>query len=443
MSKPKTNSDQLVIDPEFASLLIPLTTDEHQWLEESLKREGCRDPLVAWRNNGKRILMDGHNRHEFCTELDISFGVVEVELESREAAKIWIRKNQIARRNLPDEARAMLAAELFEDMKKVALSERGRAAGRASGKARAGERVDDSSPHVRAARKDNLAELSKAAKLSRNRVKLAVRIKQKAIAIMGAAAAQKVCDEIKQGGLSLARAKRDLHKAEEKKKLEAAKAIVRPAIELCDLRVCSMEKLLAEARNLDAIITDPPYGQQFVPLYGELARLASQALRPNGVLAVMCGQAHLPEVLAQMCPHMPYRWTMAYHTPGSSARIWCNRMYVNWKPVLWFGGGQRRWISDVVESDAAAKQHHDWQQSETGMDQLVDALTEPSQLVCDPFLGSGTTAVSCIRLHRRVIGCDVDAAQVEKARARAALALAAIPEPSSHPAAEASPVRTQ
>jgi hypothetical protein len=52
-----------------------------------------------------------------------------------------------------------------------------------------------------------------------------------------------------------------------------------------------------------------------VPLYGELARLAAKALRRGGVLAAMCGQSYLPEVLAEMSKHLRYRWTLAVMTP--------------------------------------------------------------------------------------------------------------------------------
>lgn len=52
-------------------------------------------------------------------------------------------------------------------------------------------------------------------------------------------------------------------------------------------------------------------------------------------------------------------------------------------------------------------------------------MTQPSDLVCDPFLGAGTTAVAALRLHCRIVGCDIDAAQVEKAIARTTLAPAA------------------
>jgi hypothetical protein len=56
---------ELAIDPEFRRLIPPLGAEERQGLEESLMREGCRDPLVVWRN-GDRTLLDGHNRLEIC-----------------------------------------------------------------------------------------------------------------------------------------------------------------------------------------------------------------------------------------------------------------------------------------------------------------------------------------------------------------------------------------
>jgi DNA modification methylase len=42
------------------------------------------------------------------------------------------------------------------------------------------------------------------------------------------------------------------------------------------------------------------------------------------------------------------------------------------------------------------------------MARLVEAITMPDQLVCDPFLGAGTTGVVCVRLARRFVGCDID-----------------------------------
>ena len=48
---------------------------------------------------------------------------------------------------------------------------------------------------------------------------------------------------------------------------------------------------------------------------------------------------------------------------------------------------------------------------------MIEYLTSPGDLVLDPFLGSGTTAVVCERLGRRWIGCEINseyAAMAEK-----------------------------
>lgn len=214
-----------------------------------------------------------------------------------------------------------------------------------------------------------------------------------------------------------------------KQKAEAAKAAEEvanaPSDDSCTISVCSMQTLLSSTRNIDAIITDPPYPEKFLPLYGELAQLAKKALKPDGVLAVMCGQSYLPRIFTAMCEHMEYRWTMAYLTPGGQAvQLWDRKANTFWKPILIFGG-QPKWIGDVVKSDVNDndKRFHGWGQSESGMAHLVEALTKPGDLVCDPFLGAGTTAVVALTRGRKFIGCDIDADCVKTSQGRVALAL--------------------
>ena len=49
---------------------------------------------------------------------------------------------------------------------------------------------------------------------------------------------------------------------------------------------------------------------------------------------------------------------------------------------------------------------------------FIRLLTKERDLVCDPFLGSGTTAVVAKRLQRRFIGFEQDRRYVEIARQR-------------------------
>lgn len=104
------------IDPEFQAAIPPLSEAELSILTESLKAEGCRESLLVW--NG--LLIDGHNRYAICTEYDIPFKTSEVHFASRTDALVWIKKNQLGRRNLTDYQRAEIALSLKEDLAKLA-----------------------------------------------------------------------------------------------------------------------------------------------------------------------------------------------------------------------------------------------------------------------------------------------------------------------------------
>lgn len=109
-------TDEIQVDPEFSSLIPPLSNEELQRLEISLLEEGCRDPLIVWKN--ENILLDGHNRLAVCRKHDIPFKVAYVELPDRPAARAYIVSLQLARRNLTREAAAYLRGKRYEAEKK-------------------------------------------------------------------------------------------------------------------------------------------------------------------------------------------------------------------------------------------------------------------------------------------------------------------------------------
>lgn len=186
-----------------------------------------------------------------------------------------------------------------------------------------------------------------------------------------------------------------------------------------NVRHGDFREVLADLHGVDAIITDPPYPRDYLGLFADLAEFADRVLAPDGVLAVMSGQTYLPEVYAALEGGRPYRWTMAYLTPGAGYASHARRVQSNWKPVLVYGGGPR--FGDVITSDGAAKHLHEWGQDLTAFTDLIERLTEPEALVCDPFLGGGTTALAAVSRGRRFVGCDNDSAAVEAAVDRLAV----------------------
>lgn len=178
-----------------------------------------------------------------------------------------------------------------------------------------------------------------------------------------------------------------------------------------------------EPGSIDVIITDPPYPKEFLHLYGILAQQAARLLKPGGSLLVMCGQSYLPEIFALMCPHLAYHWTDAYLTPGGqSPQIWPRKINTFWKPLLWFVNGQYagEWQGDVIKSavNDNDKRFHHWGQSESGMAEIVSRYSLPGDLILDPFLGGGTTAVVALDLQRRFVGVDKDIAAIQTTQQR-------------------------
>lgn len=104
------------IDPEFESLIPPLTADEFKQLEENCVAEGIRDPLVVW-STGKPgdddILVDGHNRWKISAHHGgILFTTKRIMFKDRDEVKKWIIQNQFGRRNLSAYDRSVLALKL-------------------------------------------------------------------------------------------------------------------------------------------------------------------------------------------------------------------------------------------------------------------------------------------------------------------------------------------
>ena len=110
-------TERIQIDPEIKGWLPVLTDDERRGLEQSLKREGCRDALVVWKNDGKWTLLDGQNRFEICEANGIQYRTVERRFDSKEDALDWVIDNQLGKRNITTESRAYLIGKKYNRVK--------------------------------------------------------------------------------------------------------------------------------------------------------------------------------------------------------------------------------------------------------------------------------------------------------------------------------------
>ena len=83
----------------------------------------------------------------------------------------------------------------------------------------------------------------------------------------------------------------------------------------------------------------------------------------------------------------------------------------------WNGGG-RVGVFTHNKNTPGGAHFHETQKPLPLMLELIELFTDPGDIVLDPFCGSGTTGVACIRLGRRFIGVEKDAKYAAVAQER-------------------------
>jgi len=163
--------------------------------------------------------------------------------------------------------------------------------------------------------------------------------------------------------------------------------------------------------SLSLIFTDPPYDRKASKMLPDLAAFAATKLADGGSLLCYVGQTQLPTALDVFREHLRYWWINACVHAGKGAVMREYGINNRWKAVLWFVKGTRHdntvMVLDAV-SGGKEKEHHEWQQSEAEAEYWIEKLCQKDGIVCDPFLGSGTTAKAANRVNRKWIGMEID-----------------------------------
>jgi len=380
-----------------------LTTIEYEELKADIAARGVMVP-IEYDELGNVI--DGHHRLAICSELNITDypRVIRVGMTDDEK-RTHARNLNIARRHLTQEQRRSLVREQLSETPEK--SDRQIAAG-----------LGISNKTVSTARK-NMVEKGQLCNLHSSMGADGKTRPRKTVAVFNPTAREEkalkdtnVIDFLASGkSKSVVTAHR---RAVRKEKDSRKNAPFTLSESDCKLICADIKNGLPEIpdNSVDFIITDPPYPKKYIPLYETLSKLASRVLVDGGSLLCMCGQSYLDEVINMLTTNMTYHWMLCYLTPGGQApQLWQKNTLAFWKPVIWLVKGKYKGdlIGDVIKTppNENDKRYHEWGQSIAGFDEIIQKFTYPGQLILDPFLGGGTTAICAIESGRRFIGADV------------------------------------
>lgn len=195
---------------------------------------------------------------------------------------------------------------------------------------------------------------------------------------------------------------------------------------------------------VDHVVTDPPYEAEahtlqrrvkrgvqaeplsFEPLSFELrSESAAHVARLAHRWALVFCQCEASQAWRQALEPLVYRRTAVWVKPDAMPQYSGDRPGMGYESIVvchapgksrWNGGGRTGVF--VHNKNSGGKHWHETQKPLPLMLELVELFTDPGDVILDPFCGSGTTGVACLRLGRRFIGIEMNEAYVDVARER-------------------------
>lgn len=184
----------------------------------------------------------------------------------------------------------------------------------------------------------------------------------------------------------------------------------------CELWLGDSREIVSDLGDIDSVVTDPPYGMEFRSNYRTVrpkfhaiandnttdALVWATGLDARHSKYVFCRWDNLPDVpKPKSCiTWIKNNWSMGDLT-GEHAR--------QTELLLFYPGPDHVFPvgrpSDVIHAPRTGNDSHP---TEKPVQLMWHVARWTDGVVLDPFMGSGTTGVACVKLGRRFIGIEID-----------------------------------
>ena len=410
-------SDEKYPISKLALIFTPLSPFEFQGVVEGIRERGLEKPITLWRGE----IIDGRHRYEACRQTGVEPRFVELPKDANPFDRVMDENRN--RRHMSESQRAIAAHRVWElasdgwaalglagsesaNLHSLTLQE---AAGLFNVSRRlvihAGKIFSRESlavPELRQAADEGTVAVSDASKV----VNQTAEIQLRAVELVRSG-----------GSKTIAGAVSKVMQETQDQQLDDGLEAVLPEHLAASLTLhCSPVgdlHRLVERESVDAIITNPPTSEQSISMLPDLAAFAAHSLKPSGVMIMMASVEHLPEVMEHL-RHSEMHWVAEfdivfdepwYRLQGK------HRLDLRRRPLLVFGKPRFRLdggddLITVPRSEDAPKKV---KQLIAGMRLIVQRITQPGQVVCDPImLGRDTVASAALGAGCGFIGADTD-----------------------------------
>lgn len=181
--------------------------------------------------------------------------------------------------------------------------------------------------------------------------------------------------------------------------------------------------------SIDMILGDPVYWEY--DQYYLMALHAVRILRPGGHLILQAGNIHryyaeklmdftVAKDNLHMCPTIH-----EVMTGGTQQYFPVSAIFME-KPYIWrmkVGAKSKGWMPTLVRGTGKDKSNHEWGDTPAVFKMAIHRLTDPDDIILDPFTGSGTVPVACKEYGRRFVAFEIEPESVAIANNRIALTM--------------------
>lgn len=193
-------------------------------------------------------------------------------------------------------------------------------------------------------------------------------------------------------------------------------------------------------RSIDMIITDPPYSTPTVTAFGRkkvfnLADLSIQEfyfrsikneferiLKPNGRVFIFCDDKYYPVLFCVF-----YEWQNKNLLIWDKGKIGMGNpfrkqheliFYINRETYKYKKSDGITHYPTVMKYKHDTNKLHGAQKPIKLIEDLINGFSGKSNIILDPFIGSGTTAIACLKTNRNFIGIELEPKYIDIANNR-------------------------